>query len=90
MTAECSIDTSIQLYAVSSNPDERTKRVKAEAVLSGKSVGMPIQESLDSTKTSLANYNLGRLTTKLSSFSNLSSLFQYNRSQSKSSDIHSR
>ena len=48
MTAECSIDTSIQLYAVSSNPDERTKRDKAEAVLSGKSVGIPIQESVDS------------------------------------------
>ncbi len=59
MTAECSIDTSIQLYAVSSNTDERTKRNKAEAVLSGKSVVIPIQESVDSNKTSLANYNLG-------------------------------
>ena len=59
MTVECFIDTSIQLYAVSSNPDERTKRDKAEAVLSGKSVGIPIQESVDSKKTSLENYNLG-------------------------------
>jgi predicted nucleic acid-binding protein len=43
MIAECFIDTNILLYAVSSDPDERTKRDKARAVLSGKSVGLSTQ-----------------------------------------------
>lgn len=43
MIAECFIDTNILLYAVSNDPDERTKRDKARTVLSGKSVGLSTQ-----------------------------------------------